>query len=208
LQIDLDDLRRHYESLTDDELLEIEPSELTEQARGCFEGEVRRRGLSEQPSPENSGADGGEGFPAEPHETEDDPNWLDTAACACSYFSHAGGTAAEDADTARATLLDAGIPCEVTVADVEREPPDANPPKQFEYRVMVPGALNLQATSVLDRDLFNAALAADWKTHFEALTDDELRQLTPEVICAGWADKIARLKRAYQEEVARRKLKR
>ena len=47
-------------------------------------------------------------------------------------------------------------------------------------------------------------LEAEWRSHFEALTDAQLRALTPDVICAGLADRIARLKRAYNEELARR----
>jgi len=71
--------------------------------------------------------------------------------------------------------------------------------------VMVPGALTLIAASVLDRDLFNAELEADWRTHFEALTDAQLGEVNPDLICAGLADRIARLKQAYSDEVARRK---
>ena len=207
MQIDLEDLRRHYESLTDDELLEIEPSDLTPQARGCYDWEVKRRQLTEPAGPSDTETDDAGTEPAETVETEHDADWLETAACACSYFSRPGSTSAEEADIARETLDAAGIPCQVIVAEVEQEPPDPNPPKQFEYRVMVPGALNLQATSVLDRDLFNADLEGNWKTHFEALTDEEFRALTPDVICAGWADKIARVKRLYQEERARRGIK-
>jgi hypothetical protein len=207
LQIDPEDLRRHYESLTDDELLEIEPSELTQQARECFDWEVKRRNLSAEEEPPPHDEEGFAGALAEAGESEPDPDWLETAACACSYFTHPGSTAAENADIARVTLQEAGLPCQVIVTEVEQEPPDPHPPKQYEYRVMVPGALNLKATSVLDRDLFNSDMEANWKGHFETLTDDELRDLTPDVICAGWADKIARVKRLYQEEVVRRRLK-
>jgi len=207
LQIDLEDLRRHYESLTDDELLDIERSDLTDQARGCYDQEMKRRALTEEKEPPPGDSDDFASGSPEAGATEPEPDWLDTAACACSYFSHPGGTAAESADAARVALEDAGIPCEVTVAEVEQEPPNPDPRTQYEYRVMVPGALNLKATSVLDRDLFNPDLEANWKGHFESLTDDELRELSPDVICAGWADKIARLKRLYQEEVARRKQK-
>jgi hypothetical protein len=36
------------------------------------------------------------------------------------------------------------------------------------------------------------------------LTDRELGELNPSVICAGLVDRMARLKRAYNDEVARR----
>lgn len=71
--------------------------------------------------------------------------------------------------------------------------------------VMVPGALLIHATSVLDRDVFNAKQAAEWRTLFADLTDEELSALDPEIFCAGLLDRAARLKRAYREEVARRK---
>ncbi len=70
---------------------------------------------------------------------------------------------------------------------------------------MVPGALNLHATSVLDRDLFNADQEENWRTHLEALSDEELAKLSPQVFCAGLLDRAARLKKAYEDEVTRRK---
>jgi hypothetical protein len=57
---------------------------------------------------------------------------------------------------------------------------------------------------VLDKEIFNEGLETEWRTHFEALTDAQLRALAPDVICAGLADRIARLPRAYHDELARR----
>jgi len=199
LQINLNDLRDHYQSLTDEELLEIERDDLTEAARNCYDGELARRGLaadqasapeadSEQ-EPENSDAGA-------------DEDWLADAAVACSYTSVPGSNAASDADHARDVLQAAGIPCQISV--LEPGPNNADGPQFPEFRVMVPGALNLKATSVLDKEIFNVGLEAEWRSHFEALTDEQLRALTPDVICAGLADRIARLKRAYNDERARR----
>ena len=70
---------------------------------------------------------------------------------------------------------------------------------------MVPGALSLQATGVLDVEIFNPQLEASWRTHFEALSDEELHALNSEIICAGLLDRMKRLKRVYDEEIARRR---
>ncbi len=198
MQIDLASLRQHYGSLADDELLALDREELTEAAQKCYDEEVARRDLAAPEEPEEepgeytgSGADHGV-----------DPDWLEDAACACSYVSQPGGSAATDAENARGALEDAGLPCQVSV--VEIAPSSGDQPAQQEYRVMVPGALNLKATAILDKEVFNPQLEADWRTHFEALTDEELAELNPDVICAGLVDRIARLKSAYNDEKARR----
>jgi hypothetical protein len=74
-----------------------------------------------------------------------------------------------------------------------------------EYRALVPASLNLKAISVLDKEIFNADLEADWRAHFAALSDEELRALNPEIICAGLLDRVERLTRAYTDEIARRR---
>ena len=199
MQINLDDLREHYQSLTDDELIEIERSDLTEAAQRCYDEEVARRGLhnGEEPAPQPELEE-----EPEPLDTDADPDWLQDAAIACSYTSVPGGTAATDADHARDVLQEAGIPCQISVT--ESDPNNVDGPRFPEFRVMVPGALNLKATSVLDKEIFNEGLETEWRSHFEALTDAQLRALTPDVICAGLADRVARLKRAYNDELARR----
>ena len=50
---------------------------------------------------------------------------------------------------------------------------------------MVPGRLALDATSVLDREMFNEEKEEAWRNHFEELSDRELQALNPEVFCAG-----------------------
>jgi hypothetical protein len=70
---------------------------------------------------------------------------------------------------------------------------------------MVPAASILKATSVLDKAIFNPEIEADWKTQLESLSDDELRELSLDDICAGLLDRVDRLRRAYKSEVARRR---
>lgn len=82
--------------------------------------------------------------------------------------------------------------------------PDPTPPPLSEYRVLVPGGFNLQAISVLDKEIFNAEAEVGWETHFEALSDEELLSMKKEDLFGGLLDRVARIGRAYDEEVARR----
>jgi hypothetical protein len=79
---------------------------------------------------------------------------------------------------------------------------------QYRWRVLVPGKLVHRATSVLDRDIFNAEFEAGWRTHLEILSDEELRVMDPEYAFCGLYDRLERINRAYDEEAERRHLKR
>ena len=46
MQIDLESLRRHYSSLSDEELLALNRDDLIEMAQKCWDEEVERRGLA------------------------------------------------------------------------------------------------------------------------------------------------------------------
>jgi hypothetical protein len=65
----------------------------------------------------------------------------------------------------------------------------------------------LHASAVLDRDLFNATHEEEWQRHFEEISDDDLLALRPEIFTAGLLDRVARMKRVYAAEVAKRGLK-
>ena len=191
VQINREDLSRHYASLSDGELLAIDPNELTELAAECYGNEVDRRRLSEQPEPD--------GAAPEIHAHDEiEPDWFDTAATACTFQIGTGRRYAEDAERACTILRDAGIPSQVVNDHDEGGQPDS-------LSVMVPGALSLKASSVLDRDLFNEQLEEAWTSHFDQLSDKELRALQPDDICAGLLDRAARLKRVYEEALAQRK---
>ncbi len=189
MEITFESLRQLYQSLSDEELLAIERNELTGAAQKCFDAEVEKRGLAEAQESETVSA-------------EEDPSWMQDAACACSYMSHPGDSAATDAENAREALYHAGIPCRVSAMEVAW--PTGDQPVKHEYRVMVPGAFSLEAVSVLDKELFNPQMEADWSRHFASMTDQELGALNLDAICAGLVDRIARLKRAYNEEISRR----
>jgi hypothetical protein len=214
MQIDCQELSAHYASLSDEELLELDRAELTGVAQRFYDSELAKRHLT----PEDTET------PAEPHgraapvdaaegadEDEDgtavinfdagpEPDWLEDATCARSYAVLPGGSAA-DAGDAHDALVAAGIPCHISVKTF-----DPNDPKpQYYYCVMVPGARNLEAASALAMAIDNPKEEEMWRAHFEELSDEELRVLKFDAICAGLRDRLARLKRAYDDEVARRK---
>jgi hypothetical protein len=200
LQVNLESLRQHYRSLSDEELSALRREELIEMAQKCYDEECERRGLVE--TQESELVEGGEAYEEASAEGEAEPDWLQDAACVASFVSQPGGSAASDGEVARLALQRAGIPCQISIAEVA--PPSGDQPAQHEYRAMVAASLTLKATSILDKEIFNPQLEADWRIHLESLTDTELAALNPDVICAGLFDRIGRLKRAYNDEVSRR----
>ena len=198
MQIDLESLRRHYSFLSDEELLALNRNDLIEMAQKCWDEEVERRGLDE-PQESDAASDDEAAETEASSEGNVDAGWLDEAVCACSFVGDPGGSPASDAVK---VLDDAGIPCEVTAMEISSAL-DRHL-AEYEYRVMVPAPLNLKARSVLDKEIFNPQLEADWRLHFQSLTDRELGELNPSVICAGLVDRITRLKHAYNDEVTRR----
>ena len=209
MRIDAKELRRHYESLSDEEILDLDRAELVEVAQTVYDEEIKRRGLDREREEESTNEPGEiDDAPVESDSCIDDgppPDWLEDAACAYSTVMSPGVDYASDAAEVRAALRAAGIPNYIAVRPPDPEPPRAEPPSF--YCVMVPGALNMHATSVIEREIFNPQSEADWRTHLEGLLDEELSVLKPEVFCAALLDKAARLKRAYQDEIARRKSK-
>jgi hypothetical protein len=213
LQINPEYLRRHFATLSDEALRAIDRTELVALAQKCYDDELVRRGplprkdeerwtshhtrvrpQDQLEEKEDSGGDSGiGGAPG--------PEWLDEAACACAFAIDRRSDFAADAGAVRELLEAAGIPCHVAAYEVA---PIAT---QREYRVMVPGRLNLLATSILDKEMFNAEIEAEWKTHFEELTDEELGAVEPEVLFGGLLDRIERVRKAYDEECGRRKSK-
>ncbi len=135
-------------------------------------------------------------------DTGPEPDWLEDAACAFATAIRPGAVVAESASEARSALRHAGIPCHIIAKPVDDWEEDSPPP--HEYCVMVPGALQLHAASVLDRLIFNPTEEANWRTHFESLTNEQLSALDPDIFCAGILDRAERLRKAYTEEVSRR----
>lgn len=204
MSIDPEDLRKHYASLSDDELLMLEREDLTTTAQRVFDSEVRRRRLDIEKAADNEADDDSPLFSffrsAEKDVDEDDRS-LENAFTVTTFSGTASG--AGDAADARNALLAAGIPCQISEHEIDPAEEPVPPPYK-EYRVMVPNALSLQATSVLDNAIFNSRLEADWKTQIESLSDEELAALNVDELCAGLLDRVERLRKAYRSEIARR----
>ena len=219
MQPNIEDLRRHYASLSDEAFRAIDRTELVEIARECYDQELAQR----EPLKKAEGLPrpGTRVAPLEEPELEEDteevteeeldagsgdaPEWIEEAACVCTFSSSSGIGATSDAENARDVLTKAGIPCHVIYRHTD---PNLTPTPRAEYRVMVPGALNLEAASVLDKEIFNAEIEAEWRAHFAVLTDEDLLGVDKELLFGGLLDRIERVRRAYDEEVARRTGKR
>jgi hypothetical protein len=187
--VDIQQLKRHFSSLSDEGFAEIRRDDLVSGAQRCYDEEVARR---QSARPVHAPSDQPTFDPPEP-----ESDWLSSAACVCTFEdnrSQDGGAGAEDA---RLALDAAGIPSSVTLT------PGAND-RPGEWRVLVPAAQELHAMSVLDCEVFNPRAAAEWRTHLELLSDRELKALDIDTICAGFLDRAARLRAAYLEEQARR----
>jgi hypothetical protein len=211
MRIDPEDLRRHYESLSDEGLLDIDRDDLAAMAQGIYDREIARRGLDRGPETEEapygfeqdeSAEDAAE--PA-PYEDEDGPPpaWLEDAACPWSNVMSPGVDYSGSGAEVQAVLRAAGIPSRNVVKPPEQEP--AGPPRGL-YCVMVPGELNDRAFSVIERKIFNPQREADLRNHLAMLTDEELLALKPEDLWGALLDRAERMKRAYLDEIARRKL--
>jgi hypothetical protein len=214
MQPDPEYLRQYYGSLSDEALLAIDRSDLVEMAQPYYDSEIRTRGLDRgaRREPVARAAtrhdDVSEVEPAgdgEPLEAGEKPDWLDEATVVYSATVLPGSTA-DGAANAQYVLERAGIPCYLEMSEIAVEKPASPVPAQ-EWRLLVPGNWNLQATSILDRDIFNDEFEAQWRTHLEALPDDELLAMTPEKAFCGLFDRIERATRAYEAEIERRGLK-
>lgn len=194
MQLDTEFLRQHYAAMSDEELREINREDLVEAARQIYDDEIAGRKAS-VPAPVRRSAG--------PQEEEVELDWLDDAAEAYSSYARPGTTdPSEGSVDARDALEAAGIPCHLELV----EEPEQEDRMRFRWRVLVPGKLIHRATSVIDRDIFNAEFEAQWKAHLEMLSDEELRVMEPQYAFCGLYDRLERINRAYDEELQRRGL--
>ena len=89
MQIDPDEFRRHYDSLSDEALLEVNRDELVEVAQQCYDVELAHRGIQRESQ-----------MPAAPEKPIESQEWVQAAA----FLS------AEEANLAHAMLESAAIP--------------------------------------------------------------------------------------------------
>jgi hypothetical protein len=194
MQLDTEFLRQHYAAMSDEELREINREDLVEAARQIYDDEIAGR-KAPAPAPVRRSAG--------PQEEEVELDWLADAAEAYSSYARPGTTdPSEGSVDARDALEAAGIPCHLELV----EEPEQEDRMRFRWRVLVPGKLIHRATSVIDRDIFNAEFEAQWKAHLEMLSDEELRVMEPQYAFCGLYDRLERINRAYDEELQRRGL--
>jgi hypothetical protein len=205
MPVDVKYLREHYASLSDEALSAIGRADLVKEAQQCYDDEVARRKRSRlsvaDPDPVDEEPEADTELPGD----GETPGWLEEATEVYSRSGQPGSPPADDVADARDFLEAEGIPCYLEL--VEEEQSDA-PSPAHRWRVLVPGNFNLRATSILERDILNSDVESGWRTLLETLPDDELREMKPEVAFCGLFDKVERVTRVYEEEIARRKLRR
>jgi hypothetical protein len=213
MALDPEYLRQHYASLSDGALLSLDREELVEVAQKIYDEEVSSRQLGATPKSRRVSAPSGDPRQAEMADEEMEideedgtPGWLEDAAEVYSRHETPGNVAAPEADHARLVLEDAGIPCYLEL--FEEAPEEQGMSPKSRWRLLVPGKLSQWATSVLDRDIFNAEFEDQWRNHLELLTDEEVREMEPEVAFCGLYDRIERINRVYDEELERRRMAR
>jgi hypothetical protein len=206
LPLDLEYLRRHYADLSDEGLQAIDRNGLVPAAQALYDEELARRAPRAKPLSAPRPEEEEEEAPVEELDDAEgvEPEWLEQAACVGSFVLRHGATTDERALEARDAMRAAGIPCCLVQERVVPGPSDSLP--YTEYRVMVPGAQNLHAAAVMERQVFNAQTEAEWRAHFGDLSDEDFRALSLDDLCAGMRDRLERLERAYREEQERRGL--
>jgi hypothetical protein len=202
MPVDLAYLRRHYASLSDEALQELDRSELVETAQKCYDKELASRKSLDG----TKALDQTEDLESHLPDYESKPEWLKEASEVYSQIDRAGAVPAPQIANARDALEAGRIPCYLDISVPPEEEPTLQKPIHL-WRLMVPGNLNQRATSILERDIFNADFEAEWKTHLGMLSDEELHAMDPKVAFCGLFDRVERVTRAFDEEIARRQLK-
>ena len=208
MRFDRRELGRYYASITDEELLALNRDDLTETAQVIYDLELARRELNKNPSSEEETGVNSESFKqadALISGESPDPNWLQNAACVCSFVASPGNSAEERASRSQTALQAAGIP---SCLRVTRDSEDGEPsPNYAVLNIMVPVALALHAASMLDRDFLNEEFETEWRAQLNMLPDEDLLALDPAIFCAGLLDRVSRMRKAYAEEMSKRELK-
>jgi hypothetical protein len=215
MPVDPEYLRQHYAVLSDEALLDVVRADLVPVAQKLYDEEMDRRELGRRrqrkpdPQPEVSKApepvDPQPKAEVEQYHAGEKPDWLEDAAEIHARADRPGMPPTDDIADAQQALKDAGIPCYLQMQDVP-EKEVVNPATRV-WRVLVPGHLGTHAMSIIERDILNEDFADGWRTQLETLTDKELRAMTPQVAFCGLFDRVERVTRAYDEELARRGLK-
>jgi hypothetical protein len=193
MPVDLEYLRQHYATLSDEALQDVNRQDLVEAARAVYDEELSKRDLTAAPDEEMV-------IDEIEFESEVDEDWHEDAIMVYSRQESAGSEPPPDVVDARNALDAEGIPCKLELLEI---PVDGGDPVH-EWQVLVPGQLNLRATSVIDRDLFNADFEDNWRNLLHSFSDEELRDMNPQFVFCGLFDRVERVKQAWADEVARR----
>jgi len=171
LQIDLDNLRRHYASLSDPALLALDPEDLTEVARECYNTELFHRGLTRPEEPADDEPSNAEPVPQELTEWgESHRQFMSQVPWAKSAVRLHAFQFAPEAEEARDALEEAGIPCALAS--------EASRVSQFE--LMVPAASFDAGQRVLNDQIFHPAFEDALEGHFAEFSDEELLSIDRE----------------------------
>lgn len=164
MPLDLDALKRHYASLSDDALLTIARDELVEVARTAYDAEAESRGLifEDAPIEEIEVADEAElAFESNTADWEGDPALVGRFLLA------------SEVSDAIQKLEDAGIPTHLIRAKAEEDPRRA-------FSLYTPDTQSERAM----RLLYDEQKAGDYEAHFAEISDEELLAVDPSALPA------------------------
>jgi hypothetical protein len=208
MQIGRRELGEHFASLNDEELLDLKREELTETAQGIYDKEIAHRELDRKLSVKTEIEKTETSF-SEPNQLREDeivdPDWHQDGVLVCSFVDTPGSNAAEKVSNAQKALQAAGIPSHLKA---KRELAASGKPDPFDtLEILAPVRYAMHAASILNRDLFNDEFETYWRDHLIILSNEDLLALDPDIFCAGLLDQLARMKKAYAEEMKKRNLK-
>ncbi len=208
MAFDPEHLRKHYQSLSDDALLEIDETELVPEAVAILEAELDERGLLEPAEDGEYDAEGDEDEEGSRPDLssriagryrldKDHQDWEEEAAVVLTTVE-----LGDDIVHAREALQAVGMPAKIRLEEVVSEGGSL----RGYHQLIVPGQWALDAISIVDRDVLNEQAEQDWIVHFETMSDADFSGLDIDILLAGMEDRLERLKNAYYREREARKL--
>ena len=202
MAFDPEHLRKHYQSLSDEALLEIDETELVPEAVAILEAELEERGLLEPAEEGDSDAEGDDGEEGSAPDLSsriagryrldrDHQDWEEDAAVVLTTID-----LGDDIVHAREALQEVGMPAKIRREEAVSEGGSL----RAYHELIVPGQWALDAISIVDRDVLNEHAEQDWMVHFETMSDADFESLDIEILLAGMEDRLERLKNAYYRE--------
>lgn len=146
MQIDPEESRRYFDSLSDEALLEIDRDELVEVAQQCYDVELANRGITFEYEAE-----------AEPAEPAAQGDWV----LAATYLN------GEEANLAHSMLESAGIPVRLAANNTSSWTGTG------ELQLLVPAAMLEEAEVILASEISDEELAAQAEAEAPPDSDEE-----------------------------------